>query len=116
MRSALPPADPSIERRDPGELSPDAIPPRRQGRHRARQGFWIPTHPPPPPIEDAPPSPDYSPGSTTDEEDETSTDNFETDDSSFWSMNDSPTAPQPQSFNTMTLLRANRAMPPSTSD
>ncbi|KAK3287681.1 hypothetical protein CYMTET_4817 [Cymbomonas tetramitiformis] len=66
----------SIEHGDLGELSPDAIPTRRQGRHRARQGFWyrIPTHPLPPPIWGAPPSPNYSPGPTTDEEDEPSFD------------------------------------------
>ncbi|KAK3285566.1 hypothetical protein CYMTET_6839 [Cymbomonas tetramitiformis] len=56
--------------------TPAAIPPRRHGRHRARQGLhnapiglYVPVHPPPPPSYwGAPPSPDYSPGPTTNEE------------------------------------------------
>ncbi|KAK3258790.1 hypothetical protein CYMTET_32185 [Cymbomonas tetramitiformis] len=119
MPTAFPPAGPSVDRGGLGELSPDAIPLWRQGRRRARQGFWlmpfghIPNHPPSPPLSDALPSPDYSPGPTTDEESEQSANDMGSEDVSFWSTNDPPATPQPQSFHTVTLLRATRGMPPA---
>ncbi|KAK3269782.1 hypothetical protein CYMTET_21789 [Cymbomonas tetramitiformis] len=75
ITATLPPGGSPIQCWPLGELSPDVTPPRRHGRHRARQGFWlipyygyIPTHPPSPPLDGAPPSPGYSPGPTTDAE------------------------------------------------
>ncbi|KAK3280768.1 hypothetical protein CYMTET_11411 [Cymbomonas tetramitiformis] len=120
MPAALPPAG-SPDEWDPSEeLSPDAIPPRRHGRHRARQGFWlapwagyIPTHPPPPPLSDAPPSPDYSPGPTTDEEEgeEPSSLNMPISATpAICSRNDSPPAPETDMLFTVTLLRVGRAV------
>ncbi|KAK3266604.1 hypothetical protein CYMTET_24778 [Cymbomonas tetramitiformis] len=96
--------------------APAAIPPRRHGRHRARQGLhnapiglYIPVHPPPPPqYWDAPPSPDYSPGPTTDEEEGEDPSHDDRDLSDFFggSTNDSITASATSIHGTMTVLRA----------
>ncbi|KAK3251597.1 hypothetical protein CYMTET_39064 [Cymbomonas tetramitiformis] len=105
--------------------APAAIPPRRHGRHRARQGLhnapiglYIPVHPPPPPLYwDAPPSPDYSPGPTTDEEDGEDPSHDDRDLSDFFcgSTNDSITASTTSIHGTMAVLRAGTAVPPPTS-
>ncbi|KAK3253492.1 hypothetical protein CYMTET_37260 [Cymbomonas tetramitiformis] len=99
-----------------GAAAPAAIPPRRHGRHRARQGLhnapiglYIPVHPPPPPLYwDAPPSPDYSPGPTTDEEEGEDPSHDDRDFSDFFcgSANDSNTASTSSIHSTMSVLRA----------
>ncbi|KAK3253148.1 hypothetical protein CYMTET_37576 [Cymbomonas tetramitiformis] len=110
--------------------APVAIPPRRHGRHRARRGLHnapiglyipVPTLPVPPasPLYwDAPPSPDYAPGPTTDEEDGEDPSHDDRDLSDFFwsSTNDSITAASTSSIHgTMTVLRAGTAVPPPTS-
>ncbi|KAK3247784.1 hypothetical protein CYMTET_42726 [Cymbomonas tetramitiformis] len=105
--------------------TPAAIPPRRHGRHRARQGLlnspigpYIPVHPPPPPLyRGAPPSPDYSPGPTTDEEEGENPSHDDRHFSDFFrsSANDSDTASTTSIHGTMTVLRAGTAVPPPTS-
>ncbi|KAK3253490.1 hypothetical protein CYMTET_37258 [Cymbomonas tetramitiformis] len=108
-----------------GTAAPAAIPPRRHGRHRVRQGLhnapiglYIPVHPPPPSLcWDAPPSPDYSPGPTTDEEEGEDPSHDDRDFSNFFcdSTNDSITASATTIYGTMTVLRAGTAMQPPTS-
>ncbi|KAK3280025.1 hypothetical protein CYMTET_12115, partial [Cymbomonas tetramitiformis] len=112
---------------EPSLLSeaPAAIPPRRHGRHRARQGLhnapiglYIPVHPPPPPLYwDAPPSPDYSPDPTTDGEEGEDPSHDDRDFSDFFwsSTNDSNTVSTTSIHGTMIVLRAGTAVPPPTS-
>ncbi|KAK3253649.1 hypothetical protein CYMTET_37109 [Cymbomonas tetramitiformis] len=99
-----------------GAVSPDAIPPRRHGRHRARQGRWhpVPVFPPPPRLDNSPPLPDYSPG-PTDDKAEASIDDRGGVSSSFCSTNDyTPTTPL-QFGSTLTVLGAGTAVKQPTS-
>ncbi|KAK3281761.1 hypothetical protein CYMTET_10471 [Cymbomonas tetramitiformis] len=108
-----------------GTAAPAAVPPRRHGRHRARQGLhnaniglYVPVHPPPPPLLwDAPPSPDYSPGPTTHEEEGEGPSHGDRDFSDFFcdSTNDSITASATSIYGTMTVMRAGTAVQPPTS-
>ncbi|KAK3276015.1 hypothetical protein CYMTET_15887 [Cymbomonas tetramitiformis] len=119
ITTTLPPDGSPIECSPLDGLSPDAIPPRRHGKHRTRQAFWlapwagyIPTHLPPPPLPGAPPSPDYSEGPTTDDdEEEPASSHMPTSPGpSICSTNDSPPAPETDMLYTVTLLRAGRAV------
>ncbi|KAK3259755.1 hypothetical protein CYMTET_31261 [Cymbomonas tetramitiformis] len=93
--SALPPATSSIEGRDLGVLSPDAIPPRRQGRDRARQGIWCPIYLPAASASGGCTSvAGLLSGATTDEEDEASIDDLDIDNSSISSTHDVTAAQQ----------------------
>ncbi|KAK3269486.1 hypothetical protein CYMTET_22077 [Cymbomonas tetramitiformis] len=76
-------------------IRPYVIPPRRVRRHQMRQGFFwpVPLFPPPPGLDHAPPSPDYSPGSSGDEA-EASIDTFDIGNSSISSTNDVAAEPR----------------------
>ncbi|KAK3233906.1 hypothetical protein CYMTET_55821 [Cymbomonas tetramitiformis] len=99
-----------------GTMSPAAIPPRRHGRHRARQGTGhpVPVFPPPPGLDDPPPSPDYSPG-PTDDEAKASIDERGGASSSFCSTNDSTLTTTLHFGSTLTVLRAGTTVHPPTS-
>ncbi|KAK3248606.1 hypothetical protein CYMTET_41935 [Cymbomonas tetramitiformis] len=106
-----------------GGAVPDAIPPRRHARYRElRQGFrfygFLPLPPelvdPDPPI---PSSPPYSPPpySSEDEAPGSGDSATEIEDSLISSTHDLPPAPEAGNYYTLTLLRAGRPVPGTSS-